>query len=82
MADDYVTRADEDQAEADAFAEAIAAQAGNLEDLAYSLLTRARRGDFTIPSGTDCAAFEARIKALTADIENMLDGYAPGEKRA
>jgi hypothetical protein len=82
MTDTFTTRAEEDQAEACAFADEVHRLAEALHEAAYGLACAADRGDFTIPLGTDCAAFEARIAAITADIEAMLDGYRPGERRA
>jgi hypothetical protein len=75
-----MTRAEHDRAEACAFADKVHRLAEALHDAAYGLACAADRGDFTIPAGTDCAAFEARIKALTAEIEAMLAGYRPGER--
>jgi hypothetical protein len=80
MSDHFITREEEDQGEACCFAEAVFARAEALYDLACTLTVRADRGDWTIPVGMDCAAFEARITALTADIQNMMDGYRPGER--
>jgi hypothetical protein len=82
MPDTFTTRAEEDQAEAISFAEAVHSLAEAMHEAAYKLFLWAERGDFTIPLGTDCAAFEARIAAITADIADMLDGYRPGERRA
>jgi hypothetical protein len=82
MTDTFTTRAEEDQAEAISFAEAVHRHAEALHEAAYGLACAADRGDFTIPAGTDCRAFEARIKALTADLRDMMDGYRPGERGA
>lgn len=80
--DGFTTRAMEEAAEAVAFGEAIYALTEKMQDVACRVITYADRGDFTIPPGTDCAAFEARVQAVINDMQSMLDGYRPGERRA
>jgi tRNA U34 5-carboxymethylaminomethyl modifying GTPase MnmE/TrmE len=82
MPDTFTTRAEHDRAEAISFAEAVHSLAEAMHEEAYKLTIWAARGDFTIPLGTDCKAFEARIATLTAEIEALMDGYRPGERGA
>jgi hypothetical protein len=76
----FVTPEEEDQIEAQCFADSIESLVGDLYDATQDFVAMTYRGDLTIPLGTDCDAFEARIKALTADLRGMMDGYRPGER--